>query len=332
MQDLKTFFEYLNDVSFPYVVLRNFDNLPHNVQLGVHSDLDLLVYDLDHFKEIFPEAKAEHPFPRVRFLLPMSAGNIYMDLRYVGDGYYPEDFEREILNNREKHPNGFFTPDPVRFRIALAYHAVHHKAHIGDYSRWLGNVSVDDLYQALKASSIGWSQPQDPSVGQFNAYWKGATAIAGKDGDSVIKTQISYKDYDLIGNEARILAKCDSRHFPKVLSQDKDSIRIEDCGSELTIDNLPVDWKEQLVDILGDLKKFDVQHRDIKPDNLLVKDGVIKLIDFGWARFYTDDPDDPPSCLGFPYKPSWGFNDTFSMRQVIKKLEFQKEERDEEKQ
>lgn len=275
---------------------------------------------------MFPEAKAEHPYPRVRFYMPMNGGNVYMDVRHVGDGYYPEDFEREILEHREFNQNGFYTPDPMRFRIALAYHAVHHKAH-NNYQRWIGDASVDELYKALKDSNIGWSAPTDPTVGKFNAYWRGATAIVSKEGENVTKKQTGYKAYNLLDNEVRILKECQSRHFPKVLYHSEDSITIEDCGSELTADNLPDDWKFQLHEILIYLRQAGIQHRDIKPDNLMVKDRVIKLIDFGWARFYNDHEDSPPKCLGYPYKPSWGFSDDYSMRQVMIKLEHQMEER-----
>ena len=43
MRSLEQFFSYMNDIDFPYVVVRNFEKLPDNVEVGEHSDLDLLV-------------------------------------------------------------------------------------------------------------------------------------------------------------------------------------------------------------------------------------------------------------------------------------------------
>jgi hypothetical protein len=315
----------MTDIDFPYVVLRNFENLPHSVQVGGHSDLDLLVYDLDHWLEIFPKASREFPHPRVRFFLPIGAGNVYMDVRSVGDGYYPEDFSRAILETKEWNGNGFFTPNPIHHRIALAYHAVHHKNE-NTYQRYIGDATVAQLLEALKSSRIGWVEPSDRSVGRFHPYWKGATAVVSREGDSVTKRQVSYGRYNLTANELRILSGVSSVHFPKVLSAKDNEITMEDCGAPLSVDNLPLNWKEQLVQIALALKANNIQHRDIKPDNLMVKDGIIKLIDFGWARFYDDPQDTPPSCLGYPYKPSYGFDDNYSMKMVIKQLEHQFEE------
>lgn len=325
MLSLRQFFSYMNDVDFPYVVLRNFDNLPESVGMHGHNDLDLLVYDLDHWREIFPEAKPVYPLPRVQHKLKIGEINIYIDVRYVGDGYYPTDFEMTILNTREWNDNGFYTPDANHFRLALAYHVVHHK-NSNNYPQHLGSATVQELLEALKKSNICYVKPEDPTVGAFNQYWKGATAVVSKDGGKVVKKQTGYKTYSLIDNEYRILNLASSRHFPRALKSKIDEIEIEDCGEALTIENLPYDWKIQLIEIVDDLEKHNIQHRDIKPDNLMIKDGIIKLIDFGWARLKSDPPDSPPDCLGYPYKPSFGFDDNYSMRKILREFQFKEQE------
>lgn len=326
MKSISQLFSYLNDINFSYVVLRNFENLPDSVELGDHSDLDLLVYDYEHFLEVITTAKLEFPYPRVRHKLPIGDTFIFMDIRHIGDGYYPADFEQAILDTREWNGRGFWTPNPIHFRLALAYHAVHHKQNISDeYKIHLGNVTIKELLEALKQSNIGWVPPVDKSVGSFHPYWKGATSVVSKQDGKVIKKQTGFMKYGLIENEKRILLELNNIHFPKVYDIDGE-MAVEDCGEMLTIDNLPKDWKEQLVQTVFELKESNVEHRDIKPDNLMIKDGVIKLIDFGWARLTTDLPDTPPACLGYPYRPSDRFDDNYSMRKIIKEFEFQLEE------
>lgn len=328
LETLSQLFSYLNDISFPYVVLRNWDELPYDVVLGEHSDLDLLVYDRSHFFEVIDCAKEEYPYPRVRVKIPIGNSFIYADIRHIGDDYYPIDFERAILDTRELNERGFFTPNPIHHRIALAYHAVHHKNYISkEYVPWLGDATIPDLLKALQESEIGWVPPKDTTVGTYNGYWKGATSIVEKKDGWVLKTQTNYKDYDLLNNEAVILARATSKHFPNVRAMRGGTLEIEDCGEALSHLNAPSDWKKQLTQILKDLKSHKIVHRDIKLDNLLVKNGTIKLIDFGWARYeHIPDLKEPPTCLGFPNKPSYGFDDQYSMNRVVKQLDYQFEE------
>jgi hypothetical protein len=327
MQTIKEFFSRLHDVDFHYVVLRNFENLPNNVKLGEHSDLDLYCYDFEHFREVMPMAVPEYPYPRVRMKVPIADSFIYCDVRHIGDGYYPDDFARAMLVTREWNDNGFYTPNPVHHRLALVYHAVHHKGKIADeYYRYLGDVTIPELLEGLKSSCIGWTEPKDPTVGKFNPYWKGATSVVEKKDGRIFKKQTGYSAYSLIANEWSLLSLANSPHFPKAYSLIDGVLELEDCGVSLLSD-IPQNWEEQLDEILEDLALAGIIHRDIRLDNLMVKDGIIKLIDFGWAKLIgSEEEREPPSCLGFPNKCSSGWNDAFSMRSVKKQIAYHLEE------
>lgn len=330
MDNLRSFFERMHAVDFHYVVLRNWERLPNDVCLGEHSDLDIYCYDFEHFCEVFPMAKAEHKPPRVRMKVPIGDSFFFCDVRHLGDGYYPDDFGRAMLVSREWNQNGFYTPHPVHHRLALAYHCVHHKNKISpDYEKYIGNATIEEMFDALKKSSMGWVEPEDHTVGKFFPYWNGATSVVEKKDGRIFKRQTGYSAYNLIQNEWNVLSQIHSSHFPKVYSIKGGVLEIEDCGISI-LKAIPENWREQLDEILEDLELSGIIHRDIRLDNLLVKDGVVKLIDFGWAkRIGVVEENEPPSCLGFPNKPSDGWSDSFSIRSVSKQITYHQEESNE---
>jgi serine/threonine protein kinase len=326
MRDLAQFFSYLNDIDFEYVVLRNWENLPYDVKVGPHSDLDLLVYDFEHFREVFGDKiEIVHDLPRVQHKIPIGDSYILCDVRHVGDNYYPYEFQLEILKSREWNKRGFFTPNPVMHRVALSYHAVHHKG-FNSYERYLGTATPKELLESLKKSSIGWVAPDDPTVGAFHPYHKGATSIVSLGDGTVEKKQYRFKNHDLIANEARILRLLSGENFPKIISHDETTLKTDDCGESLRPENLPENWKEQLIEIILQLKTLGIVHRDIRLDNLMVKDEVIKLIDFGWARLASEEDGKTPDLLGYPNKSPYGFDDAFSMKKVMRQLDYELEE------
>lgn len=86
-----------------YVVQRGWEGLPD--EFG--DDIDLFVDD-DHYDNLvdaFPE-----DFP------------VKVDIRYNGDGYYPEHIERLLLEDRRDY-KGIWIPSEKAYFLSLFYHA-----------------------------------------------------------------------------------------------------------------------------------------------------------------------------------------------------------------
>jgi hypothetical protein len=106
---------------------------------------------------------------------------------YLGKPYYPPILAECILQNRCRHPNGFYVPEPVTAFSSLAFHLVYHKGpqsgiptgceietnHFPkrDYERYITdlggalNVPIEPPYSLLKLhdhlKQCLWSMPYD---------------------------------------------------------------------------------------------------------------------------------------------------------------------------
>ena len=65
-------------------------------------------------------------------------------------------------------------------------------------------------------------------------------------------------------------------------------ITTEYSGERINKYNLPCDWEKQRDFIMFTLKNYNCRHNDIKPEEILVYNGKIKLIDFGWAHEFNE--------------------------------------------
>jgi len=90
---------------FRYCVQRNWETLPDLDP--AHPDLDLFVHfdDLDEILEVVPD---------------------WVDVRHMGDGYYPTEIGEELLKDIREW-NGWFIPSPKAHFLSLYWHNAVHK-------------------------------------------------------------------------------------------------------------------------------------------------------------------------------------------------------------
>jgi len=75
-------------------------------------------------------------------------------------------------------------------------------------------------------------------------------------------------------------------HFPKIIKTDKKeyTIYMTYCGNNITYNNIPKSWKNQVIKIIEYIQLTDIVHGDINPGNICVLNNTIFLIDFGNIR------------------------------------------------
>ena len=125
-----TLFERLADLN--YVVQRGFDELPNNLELQADLDLFVDVKDLQLLEEVVQSAE----FP------------IKVDIRYKGDGYYP-DYICDKLLEETRELRGMKIPSAEAYFLALFYHSQVH----GREQKYI---------KELKRAFLGWIPPTEP--------------------------------------------------------------------------------------------------------------------------------------------------------------------------
>lgn len=129
-----------------YTILRNFENLPEEIYLNDHNDIDLICNSYENVAYVLNAKKVFDEEYRVHYKVKLKDKYANFDLRYIGDGYYYKKLEEDILKNRVYNKKGFYTISEEYYFYTLLYHAILHKPEFSkDYKDRLKNMNSDIL-------------------------------------------------------------------------------------------------------------------------------------------------------------------------------------------
>ena len=346
-ESLEKLFYVINE-TVQYVVLRNFETLPKKYFSEEHGDIDLLVNDLDQLVYITNAIKVHKENYRCHYKIKIKNDYIYFDFRSVGDNYYDENWQINILKNRVKSINSFYVPTNEDYFYSLVYHALIHKKRISkDYPSKIENIfkkleNYDNsncnftyylqlLEKFLISKGYVIVEPKDQSVyfdkkytsykrdiSQFNNFeitninpylieeWKNFSKYIYFLGISSNGTEYFIKSRGLAQSARREfkvieeLRNENTKYFPKnyyfksseqinfIILEKLNGLKLSYILEKGNIDEFSNTYKQNIYNgifnILQILHKLKIVHRDIRPENLIIKeDGTPILFDFQFA-------------------------------------------------
>ncbi len=136
----QTLFEKLNN-SCVYLVLRNYEKYGNEDWLDIHDDIDFLCEDIEQFINTVGAGYIDLN-DKIHMLADIGGNVVRIDIRSVGDGYYDELWQRNMLKNRKKYKD-LFVMDDVDYFYSLIYHELYHKNRLDeDYINKLKDISA----------------------------------------------------------------------------------------------------------------------------------------------------------------------------------------------
>lgn len=175
---VKEFFDTLNE-NIQYIVLRNWEDIYNPTSDFSHEDIDILCSDLNAFKKIVKTVPIHDNAYRDNYFVIIKGQKIRVDIRHVGDGYYPVEFQKQLLQERNLDKNGLYIPSVKTFYYSLLYHALLQKKVLSvEYTNKLNAARIkfedtrinsnkeflDELKYFLMDSGFTAPMPHDPGV------------------------------------------------------------------------------------------------------------------------------------------------------------------------
>lgn len=161
-----------------YLILRNLEELNDSMDNRNHGDVDILVEDRKIAETIIGGEKINRRKQRTLYKVLINNKNELIDIRYLGDNYYPLDWEKQMLLNRYKY-DCYYLQEESSAKYSLLYHALVHKQKISkDYLIKLNYYfnSTDKIYlrklldKYMEENNFFYTMPCDYSV-YINKYY-----------------------------------------------------------------------------------------------------------------------------------------------------------------
>ena len=110
-------------------------------------------------------------------------------------------------------------------------------------------------------------------------------------GETVVKMVGKVTQPELLyNNEIMWLMKLHTTYAPSLIYAKDLVIITQYHGEPVTKETAPPNFQEWMTAIIDNLHSKNCYHHDIQPNNILIKDERITLIDYGWA---TETPEKP---------------------------------------
>ena len=350
------FFKTLNH-NIKYCVLRGFEELPEKYPID-GGDIDILVEDKRFFKYLTDGQKVYPEAYRIQYTVNIAGKPVKIDVRNVGDNYYCNKWEKDILERRQL-VNGIYVPCNDDYKYSLLYHCLLQKKSISPkYTdifksfNLIGTTDylLDELSKYMVSHMYEFVTPSDLKVYSNVENIEKLTGKKIKKLGGILNGQmykfidcvyerknsfIKYGISNVIDSEKKVLGGMYTQYFPRVLAYGTDGsfskfemtrmpgVQLDKLKSSPNFLNTNGDKIfNSLLDILITLLDNNVIHRDVTANNIMVDTTTLKvgLVDFGWGEYITNmDKGLQPTPLK-KYRPDDGFSDPYAMGVVIDEI------------
>ena len=190
---IKELFNKLNN-GCEYLILRNWEDIYNESLYGPGLEyIDILCRSKNEFVELTGAKRVNKDKHRDNYYIDCGSLIVRFDIRWVGDNYYPREWEECMLSHRVYNSDGVFVLSPEDYCYASAYHALFQKKEIsGKYLAIINNpiselrrsndsmngtMMLEELRSFMRSRSYRYVIPQDPAV---YVNWKNVARVDHK--------------------------------------------------------------------------------------------------------------------------------------------------------